>query len=103
MVDSHRSLQHDYEVSVDELDLAVDTALTSGALGARMTGGGFGGSAIALVAKDRADVKSDKKDLVADHKDEARDRHDEAKDRKDLREDRRDMRNDRREERHNKH
>lgn len=47
---SHRSLQHDFEVSSAELDLAVDTALASGALGARMTGGGFGGSAIALVA-----------------------------------------------------
>ena len=46
---SHRSLQHDYEVSCAELDLAVDTCLDAGAVGARMTGGGFGGSAIALV------------------------------------------------------
>ena len=46
---SHVSLRDDYEVSCRELDLVVDTALAAGALGARMTGGGFGGSAIALV------------------------------------------------------
>ncbi|MBX7558262.1 galactokinase, partial [Streptomyces sp. tea 10] len=39
--------------SCPELNLAVDTALAAGALGARMTGGGFGGSAIALVPADR--------------------------------------------------
>jgi len=48
-VASHRSLRDDYEVSCAELDVAVDTALTAGAVGARMTGGGFGGSAIAIV------------------------------------------------------
>jgi len=42
----------DFEISVPELDLAVETALENGAIGARMTGGGFGGSAIALVARD---------------------------------------------------
>jgi galactokinase len=46
---SHWSLAKDFEVSVPELDLAVETAQNVGALGARMTGGGFGGSAIALV------------------------------------------------------
>ena len=46
---SHNSLRDDYEVSCPELDLAVDTALNSGAIGARMVGGGFGGSAIALI------------------------------------------------------
>ncbi len=46
---SHASLRDDYEVSVAELDLAVETARAAGALGARMTGGGFGGSAIALI------------------------------------------------------
>jgi galactokinase len=46
---SHDSLSVDYEVSCAELDLAVDAATAAGALGARMTGGGFGGSAIALV------------------------------------------------------
>jgi galactokinase len=49
---SHRSLRDDFEVSVPELDLAVETAIENGALGARMTGGGFGGSAIALVPID---------------------------------------------------
>ena len=46
---SHASLAADYEVSAAELDTAVDAARAAGALGARMTGGGFGGSAIALV------------------------------------------------------
>ncbi|MDR1387292.1 MAG: galactokinase [Propionibacteriaceae bacterium] len=45
---SHLSLRDDYEVSAPELDTVVDTALAGGALGARMTGGGFGGSAIVL-------------------------------------------------------
>jgi galactokinase len=45
---SHDSLRDDYEVTVDELNLAVDAALAAGALGARMTGGGFGGCIIAL-------------------------------------------------------
>jgi len=49
---SHLSLRDDYEVSCAELDVVVETALATGALGARMTGGGFGGSAIALVAAD---------------------------------------------------
>jgi galactokinase len=42
-------------VSAVELDVAVDTALGAGALGARMTGAGFGGSAIALVPAESAD------------------------------------------------
>jgi len=46
---SHASLRDDYEVSCAELDLACTTAVAAGALGARMTGGGFGGSAVALV------------------------------------------------------
>ena len=50
---SHASLRHDYEVSCEELDVAVETAREAGALGARMTGGGFGGSAIALVPLER--------------------------------------------------
>ena len=45
----HASLRDDFKISCRELDLAVDTALAAGALGARMTGGGFGGSAIVLV------------------------------------------------------
>jgi galactokinase len=46
---SHNSLRDDYAVSCPELDLAVQVSLDAGALGARMVGGGFGGSAIALV------------------------------------------------------
>ena len=49
---THTSLRKNFEVSCAELDLAVDTALAAGALGARMIGGGFGGSAIALVEVD---------------------------------------------------
>ncbi|MEU2202645.1 galactokinase [Isoptericola sp. NPDC019482] len=56
MVASHTSLRDDYEVSARELDLVVDAALAAGALGARMTGGGFGGSAIALVRADAVDA-----------------------------------------------
>ena len=54
MTASHRSLQHDYEVSCPELDFLVDSALTvPGVLGSRMTGGGFGGCTISL-CKDKA-------------------------------------------------
>ncbi|HEY0258992.1 MAG TPA: galactokinase [Lacisediminihabitans sp.] len=49
---SHRSMRDDFEISVPELDLAVETAQENGAIGARMTGGGFGGAAIALIRKD---------------------------------------------------
>ena len=49
MNQSHASLRDDYEVSCLELDLVVESARAAGAVGARMTGGGFGGSAIALV------------------------------------------------------
>jgi galactokinase len=53
---SHASLRDEYEVSSPELDLAVETALRDGALGARMTGGGFGGCAIALVNADAVET-----------------------------------------------
>ena len=47
---SHRSLQHDYEVSSPELDLLVETAMgIQGVYGARMTGGGFGGCIVAMM------------------------------------------------------
>ncbi len=49
LVASHASMRDDFEISVPELDLAVETTLAAGALGARMTGGGFGGAAIALI------------------------------------------------------
>ena len=47
--ESHDSLRDDYTVSCPELDVAVDAARSAGALGARMVGGGFGGSAIVLI------------------------------------------------------
>ena len=46
---SHESMRNDFEITVPQVDLAVETARASGALGARMTGGGFGGCIIALV------------------------------------------------------
>ena len=52
---SHASMRDDFEISAAELDTAVEAAVGAGALGARMTGGGFGGSAIALVRADAAD------------------------------------------------
>jgi len=59
LVASHVSLRDDFEVSCPELDTAVDAALAGGAIGARMTGGGFGGSAIALVRREDADAVSE--------------------------------------------
>ena len=49
---SHASMRADFEISTPALDLAVDTAVAAGAIGARMTGGGFGGSAIAVIAEE---------------------------------------------------
>ncbi|WP_370665649.1 galactokinase [Streptomyces sp. IBSBF 2507] len=49
LVEGHASLRDDFRISCPELDLVVDESLAAGALGARMTGGGFGGSAIVLV------------------------------------------------------
>jgi galactokinase len=48
MTASHRSMRDDFEISTPELDLAVEASLNGGAIGARMTGGGFGGSVLAL-------------------------------------------------------
>ncbi|GAB2938013.1 galactokinase [Streptomyces heilongjiangensis] len=56
LVEGHASLRDDFRISCPELDLVVDTAIASGALGARMTGGGFGGSAIVLVESADADT-----------------------------------------------
>jgi galactokinase len=53
--ESHFSLRDDYNVSCIELDVAVDASLAAGALGSRMVGGGFGGSAIALIKVDQID------------------------------------------------
>ena len=54
LTEAHRSLRDDFEVSWPEADVAVDAALAAGALGARMIGGGFGGSVLALVPDDAA-------------------------------------------------
>lgn len=50
---SHASMRDDFAITTDHLDVIADTAVRSGALGARMTGGGFGGCVIALVPDDR--------------------------------------------------
>ena len=55
---SHASLRDDYEVSCAELDAAVESLIASGAVGARMTGGGFGGSAVALLPRDAVEPAS---------------------------------------------
>ncbi|MFC7923814.1 galactokinase [Streptomyces cinereoruber] len=55
LTEGHASLQDDLRVSCPELDLVVEAANAAGALGARMTGGGFGGSAVVLVETDRAE------------------------------------------------
>jgi galactokinase len=52
MAESHRSLRDDYEVSCSELDILVERAAAQpGVLGARMTGGGFGGCTVNLVSR----------------------------------------------------
>ena len=61
---SHESMRDDFEISCDELDLAVDTALDAGALGARLTGGGFGGAAIALIHRNKLDHLGDLLDVA---------------------------------------
>ena len=53
---SHASMRNDFAISCAELDTAVGTAVEAGAIGARMTGGGFGGSSVALVRQERFDA-----------------------------------------------
>ena len=53
MMDSHASMRDDFEITTPEIDALVDDAVQQGALGARMTGGGFGGCVVALVPEDR--------------------------------------------------
>ena len=55
-LDSHVSMRDDFEISCPELDTVVQTAVEAGALGSRMTGGGFGGSAISLVPAERVEA-----------------------------------------------
>ncbi|WP_374224638.1 galactokinase [Micromonospora sp. C51] len=52
---SHASMRDDFAITVPEVDTAVEAALAAGALGARMTGGGFGGCVLALVEADQSD------------------------------------------------
>ncbi|MFI8804495.1 galactokinase [Micromonospora chalcea] len=52
---SHASMRDDFEITVPEIDTAVEAALSAGAYGARMTGGGFGGCVLALVDAEAAD------------------------------------------------
>ncbi len=52
---SHASMRDDFEITTERIDLIADTAVRAGALGARMTGGGFGGCVIALVPLDRTE------------------------------------------------
>jgi galactokinase len=66
---SHASLRDDFEVSWPQADAAVEAAIAGGALGARMTGGGFGGSVIALVETERS---SDVRASISDAYDSAR-------------------------------
>lgn len=53
---SHASMRDDFEISCDELDAAVAVAVEAGAVGARMTGGGFGGSSVAIVPDERVEA-----------------------------------------------
>lgn len=59
LYESHESMRDDYEISAPELDVAVQAARSAGAVGARMTGGGFGGSAIALIDRGKIQETSE--------------------------------------------
>jgi galactokinase len=64
---SHTSLREDLEVSSPELNCAVEAACAAGALGARMTGGGFGGSAVVLLEQTTVDAVTHAVVAAADH------------------------------------
>ncbi|CAM2909281.1 galactokinase [Mycobacterium intermedium] len=55
MTASHQSMRDDFDITVPQVDLIAETAVRAGALGARMTGGGFGGVVIALAPVDRVE------------------------------------------------
>jgi galactokinase len=57
LTEAHASLRDDFEISWPEADVAVEAALAAGALGARMMGGGFGGSVLALVPPDPGPIR----------------------------------------------
>ncbi len=56
---SHASMRDDFAITTPHIDLIADTAVEAGALGARMTGGGFGGCVIALVPADHVETVSE--------------------------------------------
>ena len=58
LTQAHASLRDDFEISWPEADVTVEAALAAGALGARMIGGGFGGSVLALVPADPAPIRA---------------------------------------------
>jgi galactokinase len=60
LVQSHASLRDDYEVSVPQLDALVERACAAGAYGARLVGGGFGGSVLALSDRSRAEALAER-------------------------------------------
>ncbi|SNY05814.1 galactokinase [Paractinoplanes atraurantiacus] len=55
----HASMRDDFEITVDQVDVAVEAAIAAGALGARMTGGGFGGCVLALIEAGKAQVTTE--------------------------------------------
>ena len=55
MIDSHRSMRDDFEMTTPEIDILVNAAVERGALGARLTGGGFGGCIVACVRREDVD------------------------------------------------
>jgi galactokinase len=57
--ESHASMRDNFAITTQRIDLIADTAVDAGALGARMTGGGFGGCVIALVPADLVEVVSE--------------------------------------------
>lgn len=68
-VASHRSMQHDYEISCEEIDFLVDTALAiPGVYGARMTGGGFGGCTVNLIAPEAVETFSQYVETAYEHR-----------------------------------
>jgi len=60
MIESHNSMRDDFEITLPEIDQLVADAAAYGAVGARMTGGGFGGCIVACVAKDKLENWRDK-------------------------------------------
>jgi galactokinase len=67
LLESHASMRDDFEISIEELDTAVEVAMSVGAIGSRMTGGGFGGAAIAIIEEAKlAELEKQCKKVFAD-------------------------------------